>query len=203
MQTKFASFLKTSVAVAAIAILAVSCKKDSETAAPLTAKNKTAEVTGISSSTITGRWGNPALGPAVFGTVYFNLTTGAQDTVGTSGPYDVHFTSSNNSVVQVPSGYTLKFLYNTSIAFADLKVSDFTGSAVGGVGRNTATAPAVNGWYNYVIPAGVTPITGAYILITDNSSNTYALRFVSATGQGTATNNRGVYGIEYGAIDNN
>jgi hypothetical protein len=202
MQTKFASLLKTTVAVAAIAVLAVSCKKETENASPLATQNKTAAVTGISSATITGRWGNPALGPSAFGTVYFKFT-GAQDTVGTSAPYDVLFTSTNNSVVQVPAGYTLKFLYNTSIPFANLKVSDFTSAAVGSVGRNTATAPAVNGWYNYVVPAGVTPITGAYLLVTTDLGDTYALRLVSAAGQGTATNNRGVYGIEYGAIDNN
>lgn len=200
MQTKFASLLKTSVAVAAIAILAVSCKKETENATPLATQNKTAAVTGISSATINGRWGNPASGPAAFGTVYFSFS-GAQDTVGTAGPYDVLFTSTNNSVVQVPAGYTLQFLYNSNIAFADLKISDFTSPAVSSVGRNTAVAPVVNGWYNYVIPAGVTPITGAFILVTTNLGDTYALRFVSAVGQGSATSNRGVYGIEYGAID--
>lgn len=202
MKTTFASLTRTFVALSAIAVLAVSCKKDSETAPPLQAQRQTAAV-GVSSATITGRYGNPALGPASFGTVYLNLTTGAQDTVGSAGPYDVYFTSTNNSVVQVPSGYTLKFLYNTSISsFSVLKTSDFTGSNVASVGRNTATAPAVNGWYNYAVPGGITAIPGAYILITNPNSETFALRFTSATGQGSATSNRGVYGIEYGAIDN-
>jgi len=203
MQTKFASLMKTSVAIAAIAILAVSCKKDSETGSPLQTQNKTAAVSGISTATITGRYGNPALGPTAFGTVYFNLTTGAQDTVGTAGPYDVYFTSTNNSVVQVPAGGSLKFLYlESNPAFSTLKTSQFTAAAVASIGRNTGSGASTNGWYNYVVPAGVTAIPGAFILVTTAENETYALRFTSAVGQGSATSNRGVYGIEYGLIDN-
>jgi hypothetical protein len=79
------------------------------------------------------------------GTIYVDLATGDQDSTATFSGVDVHFTSTNNSVIQVPSGSTLKTLYSPGKSFASLKISDFTGSAVASVGRNTSTTGTPNG----------------------------------------------------------
>jgi hypothetical protein len=207
MKINFLNGLKSGLAVVAFAVLAVSCSKDKAVApasndATANSKLSVNTVSPINTYTITGRYGNPASGPAVYGTVYVNLATGAQDTLSNTVGANVLFTSTNNSVIQVPAGYTLKFLYNTSKTLATLKTSDFAAAAVASVGRNTSTTATPNGWYNYVIPAGVTPISGVYVLITPPSGNSYALQVTAAVGQGSATSNRGVYTIKSGVINN-
>jgi hypothetical protein len=207
MKNRFLSTVRSVTAIAAIAIVAVSCKKDApapEPASPRLALSKlsTNAVPASATYTVYGRFGNPALGPANFGTVYVNLTNGDQDTTTTFTGVDVHFTSTNNSAIQVPSGSTLKTLYNTSKTLATLKISDFTGTAVTSVGRNTSTTSTPNGWYNYAAPGGVTPIAGYFILVTPSSGNPYALQVTAAAGDGSATSNRGVYTIQTGVINN-
>ena len=207
MKINFLNGLKSGLAVVAIAVLAVSCSKD-KGAAPASseaAANSKLSVNAVPVSntyTITGRYGNPASGPAVYGWVYVNLANGSQDTTASFPGVNAIFTGTNNSVIQVPSGYTLKFLYNTSKTFGSLKISDFAAAAVASVGRNTSTTATPNGWYNYVIPAGVTPISGVYLLITPTTGNSYALQITGAVGQGSATSNRGVYTIKTGVINN-
>ncbi|MBB6107950.1 hypothetical protein SAMN05421821_101135 [Mucilaginibacter lappiensis] len=205
MKKNFLKVIKSTAAIAAVAILAVSCTKDNSTKLQSSSADSKLSVSAVPSSntyTITGRWGNPASGPAVFGTVYVNLATGAQDTTSNTVGANVLFTSTNNSVVKVPTGYSLKYLYNTSATFSALKISDFTAAAVASVGQNTGgTTP--NGWYNYVVPGGVTPISGFYLLVTNTTTNVnYVIQFTGAVGQGTATNNRGVYTIKTGIINN-
>jgi hypothetical protein len=208
MKNKFLNTVRSVTAIAAIAIVAVSCKKDAsapEASAPASTKSTitTNAVPNIATYTITGRYGNPGLGPANFGTVYVDLTNGDQDTVATFAGVDVHFTGTNNSVIQVPAGSTLKTLYNPSKTFAALKVTDFTGSAVTSVGRNTANAGITpNGWYNYQAPGGVVPISGFFILVTPPAGSPYAIQVTAAAGQGTATSNRGVYTIRTGVTNN-
>lgn len=205
MKNKLFSTVRSVTAIAAIAIVAVSCKKDAavpESSASAKSNLTSNAVPSSATYTINGRYANPALGPAGYGTIYVDLATGAQDSVATFLGVDVHFTSTNNSVIQVPSGSTLKTLYNTSKTFASLKISDFTGSAVTSVGRNTSTTSTPNGWYNYAVPGGVTPIAGFFILVTPASGSPYAIQVTAAAGQGTATSNRGVYTIKTGVINN-
>ena len=208
MKINFLNGLKSGLAVVAIAVLAVSCSKDkgATPAGSDAAANSNLSVNAVPVSntyTITGRYGNPASGPAVYGTVYVNLATGAQDTLSNTVGANVLFTGTNNSVIQVPATYTLKYLYNTSKTLTTLKTSDFTSvAAVTNVGRNTSTTATPNGWYNYVVPAGVTPISGIYILVTPASGNSYAMQITGAVGQGSATSNRGVYTIKTGVINN-
>jgi hypothetical protein len=205
MKINFLNGLKSGLAVVAFAVLAASCSKDKAVAPASANSDSKIAVNAVpvsSTYTVTGRYGNPASGPAVYGSVYVNLANGAQDTTASFPGVNAIFTSTNNSVIQVPSGYTLKFLYNTTKTFASLKISDFAAAAVASVGRNTSTTATPNGWYNYVVPAGVTPISGVYLLITPPSGNSYALQITGAIGQGSATSNRGVYTIKTGVINN-
>jgi hypothetical protein len=205
MKINFLNGLKSGLAVVAFAVLAASCSKDKAVAPASANSDSKIAVNAVPVSntyTVTGRYGNPASGPAVYGSVYVNLANGAQDTTASFPGVNAIFTSTNNSVIQVPSGYTLKFLYNTTKTFASLKISDFAAAAVASVGRNTSTTATPNGWYNYVVPAGVTPISGVYLLITPPSGNSYALQITGAVGQGSATSNRGVYTIKTGVINN-
>ncbi|WP_183559746.1 hypothetical protein [Mucilaginibacter sp. SP1R1] len=208
MKKNFLNTLKATVVIASIAIMAVSCSKDNSAKPQSAAADNTkVSVNAVPTSntyTVTGRWGNPASGPTVYGTVYVNLANGAQDTTSNTVGANVLFTGTNNSVVKVPTGYTVKYLYdNTGTkTFAGLKISDFTAAAVASVGQNTGGSTP-NGWYNYVIPGGVTPIAGFYLLVTNTTTNVnYALQFTAAAGQGTATNNRGVYTIKTGVVNN-
>lgn len=198
--------LRIAMGVVSIAVFAVSCSKNNDRPASSSSATQVRAVTiaGTSPYTITGKYGNPALGPTGFGTVYVNLATPAQDSTGTFTGVNVLFTSFDNSFVKVPAGYTLKYLYNPSATFTSLKITDFTTTAsASGVGQNTGgTTP--NGWYNYDTEGNPTPITGFYLLVTPNGGVTsYAFYFSSVSAQGTAAWNRGVYTIQYGVIDNN
>jgi hypothetical protein len=209
MKNNFLSVLKSGVAVAAIAILAVSCSKD-KAVAPAgsnASSNSKLSVNAVPTSntyTVTGQYANPAQGPAGYGTIYVDLATGAQN-ISSFTAADVLFTSTNNSVIQTLSTSTLKYLYDPNKTFATLKISDFaSATAVTSIGRNTSTdVNAPNGWYNYVQPGGVTAIGTFYILVTPASGSPYALQVTAATGDGTATSNRGVYTIQTGVINNN
>ncbi|MGN8068469.1 hypothetical protein [Mucilaginibacter sp. 22184] len=209
MKNNFLGVLKSGVAVVAIAVLAVSCSKDKGVApanndASANSKLSVNAVPTSNTYTVTGTYANPAQGPAGYGTIYVDLATGAQSTSSFTAA-DVLFTSTNNSVIQTISGSTLKYLYAPTKTFASLKISDFAGiTAVASIGRNTSTDPnAPNGWYNYVQPGGVTAIANFYILVTPASGSPYALQVTGATGDGTATSNRGVYTIKTGVINNN
>ncbi len=204
MKNKFFNTFRSVAAVAVIAIAAASCTKESAAPEPTSANSKLSvnAVPSVATYTINGRYGNPFLGPANYGTVYVNLTNGDQDTTATFSGVDVHFTSTNNSVIQAPSGSTLKLLYAPSKSFATLKISDFPTTTVTSVGRNTSLTSTPNGWYNYAAPGGVNEIPGFYILVTPASGSPYALQVVDAAGDGSATSNRGVYTIETGIINN-
>jgi len=206
MKKNLITSLRIAMGIISVATLAVSCSKNNDTPASSSTSSVSRAVTipGTSPYTITGKYGNPALGPSGFGTVYVNLATPAQDSTGTFTGVNVLFTSFDNSFVKVPSGYTLKYLYNTGATFTSLKISDFTTTAsASGVGQNTGGATP-NGWYNYDTEGNPTPIAGFYLLVTPTSGGTsYAFYFSSVSAQGTATWNRGVYTIRYGVIDNN
>src|SRR5689334_1405120 len=108
MKKNFLKVIKSTLAIAAVAILAVSCTKDNSAKPQGSSADSKLSVNAVPSSntyTITGRWGNPASGPAVYGTVYVNLANGAQDTTSNTVGANVLFTSTNNSVVKVPTGY--------------------------------------------------------------------------------------------------
>ncbi|MDN5288816.1 MAG: hypothetical protein JWR38_5090 [Mucilaginibacter sp.] len=207
MKNNFLSVLKSGVAVAAIAILAVSCQKDNKVTPESTTTASKLSVNAVPTSntyTVTGQYADPAQGPAGYGTIYVDLATGTQGTSSFAAA-DVLFTSTNNSVIQTISGSTLKYLYDTNKTFATLKISDFaSATAVTSIGRNTSTdVNAPNGWYNYVQPGGVTAIGTFYILVTPSLGSPYALQVTAAAGDGTATSNRGVYTIQTGVINNN
>ena len=206
MKKNFIASFRIAMGIVSIATLAVSCSKNNDT--PVSSStpgiSRAVTIAGASPYTITGKYSNPALGPTGFGTVYVNLATPAQDSTATFTGVNVLFTSFNNSYVKVPTGYTLKYLYNPSATFTSLKITEFTTTAsASGVGQNTGGATP-NGWYNYSAEGNPTPISGFYLLVTPTSGGTsYAFYVSSVSAQGTATWNRGVYTIQYGVIDNN
>lgn len=203
MKKSFVIYFRTASAIAAMTFFTVGCSKNNDKPAVSPTVQRAVTVAGASPYTITGKYGNPALGPTGFGTVYVNLATPAQDSTGTFTGVNVLFTSFDNSFVKVPSGYTLKYLYNPSATFTSLKISDFTTTAgSGGVGQNTGGS-SPNGWYNYDTEGNPVAIAGFYLLVTPTGSGTsYAFYFSGVTAQGTPSWNRGVYTITYGVINN-
>lgn len=205
MKINFLSGLKSGLAVVAIAVLAVSCSKDKAVAPDSAKADSKQSVNAVPTSatyTVTGQFADPAQGPAGYGTIYVDLATGAQST-STFTAADVLFTSFNNSVIQVPAGSTLKYLYSTTKTFATLKITDFS-TTVSSIGQNTSTtATAPNGWYTYNAAHQVTPVANFYILVTPSVGSPYAVQVTGAVGEGTQTSNRGVYTIKTGVINNN
>jgi hypothetical protein len=205
---------KCSLAVVAVAILAASCQKErsitkTDNEALQNAKTSVNAVPISRTITVTGKAANVATqGAAGFGTVYVNLANGAQDTVNNFPGANLQFTSYDNATIKVPAGYTLKFLYNTTKTFANLKISDFASvAAVASIGRNTSSVQIPNGWFN----AGqaieylyIQPIQGVYLLVTPASGNSYLVQITDSQllYLGSEFYNRGVFTIKTGVINN-
>src|SRR6186713_1006836 len=98
MQIQIKNVIKGSLLLMAFSMVMFSCKKDNDVAGTLSVPDESASVTPNFPGTINGRWGNPASGPGAFGTVYYNVATGAQDTVGAIS-YNLTFTGNNNSTI--------------------------------------------------------------------------------------------------------
>jgi len=190
-------------------MLTVSCNKKNDIAGQLPLRNESALVIPAGTDTIFGRWGNPALGPTVFGTVYYNVITGAQDTVGTVN-YNLTFTSTNNSTIgKRNSTDTLRYL-NTTKALMAINAADFTAAtAVTTLGQNTSSPDSsvnaglnANGWWNYNSTTHVVEWTRNVVLFfkAAGSNTAYAFKFNGAWGQGGPTFNRGLYRATRGAI---
>lgn len=202
MQRRFVTYLKSGLAIMAIAALASACRKENDSSlAPLEQKDELAAVPVRTSTVITGNFGNPA-DPSTYGTLYLNLATRA---ISSTPSGHVAFTSTNNSFVQPRPGYTLRYVV-TTVPFANLKITTFpSANTSNSLGMNTAgSGNPPNGWYNYIPPGGVTIIPNFYILVTPTAGGTsYAFKFTNVTSEGTATNNRGIYTIQGGVINNN
>lgn len=196
--TTIKNISKTAFALVAFSLILVSCKKESDTAAPLSAQNAKASVSAIT-TVVNGNFANPASGPAAFGTVYFNLATGAQDATG-SIDYHVLFSSTNNGTISPDAGYTLKYLFTTK-AISLITAADYTAATqVTSLTRNTSTTATPNGWWNYNSTTHVVSATPNVVLFLNDGTTTYAFKCTNATGEGTSTSNRGVYTFQHGAV---
>lgn len=208
MKTIVKNISKTALVVLAASVAFTSCKKDnSSNVSPLKANSQTASVPTINNTLLYGNYGNPASGPSAFGTRYFNLATGAQDSIGTSA-YHLTFTSTNNLLIKPRSGATLKFL-NTTKALSALNGTDLSNAttvvATTGTGLNTTTDSlnttlTANGWLNYNITTHVVSYTHNVVFFLTQGSTTYAFRATASSAQGTATSNRGLYWFDRGVL---
>ena len=207
MQTKINTVIKGSFLLMAFSLVMFSCKKDNDVAGTLSVPDESASVVPSFADTIRGRWGNPASGPAAFGTVYYNVATGAQDTVG-SITYNLTFTSTNNSTIaKANSTDTLRYL-NTTTALVNISLSNYAGATpVTTFGQNTVsdslnTTLTANGWWNYNSTTHVVNYTRNVVIFyrAAGSSNIYAFKFNGAFGQGGSTLNRGVYALRRGRV---
>lgn len=202
MKNSIKNISKAVFALALFTLAFTSCKKENDTAIPLNLNGAKASVSSVA-DTIVGRWGNPRFGGAVFGTVYANIITGAQDTVG-SIAYQLLFSGFNNSTIKPTSGYTLSYL-NTPKALSAIDASDAaSATTVPSLGISTTSNAAntsgdANGWLVYATGGGVAAVQNLVIFVSDGVT-TRALKFSSAVGQGTSTNNRGVYYFDRGTV---
>ena len=200
MITKIKTLSKTVIALVVFSFVLASCKKEDDSIAPLDVQNESAVVGTINTTVVNGNYGNPASGPAAFGTKYFNIATGAQDSVGVIA-YHLLFTSTNNGTISPRSGYTLKYL-NTTKALSAIAPADYTAATtVTSLTRNTSTTTTANGWWNYDLTTHVVSATPNVVLFVRVGTVTYAFKCTNAAGQGSATSNRGVYTFQYGVVN--
>ncbi|OWK69609.1 hypothetical protein [Pedobacter sp. AJM] len=202
MKNSIKNISKAVFALALFTLVFTSCKKENDTTGPLSLKGAKASVSSVA-DTIVGRWGNPRSGGAAFGTVYANVITGAQDTVG-SIAHQLLFSSHNNSTISPASGYTLSYL-NTTKALSAIDASDVaSATTVSSLGIATTsnaanTSLTANGWLIYSTGGTVAAVQNLVVFVSDGST-TYALKFSSAVGEGTSTHNRGVYYFDRGTV---
>ncbi|WP_316818069.1 hypothetical protein [Pedobacter nyackensis] len=186
MTLKIKTMFKTVAIIAAVGLIAVSCKKEQTgTDALLSAKNKQSGINSLlstcdtSSYKVLGRGGYSRTRVG-FDTVFVDLNTPDQDSLSTFSGVNAWFTSSSNSFISTPG--TLKYLYNTSKSLCNLTLSDYTAvstTTASIVGLNSGGATP-NGWFNYVAPNGPTPIPGFFVFINDGI-DTYAIQLVGFT----------------------
>lgn len=208
MKTIIKNISKTTFVVLAASMAFAACKKDNNSnVAPLSTKNQTASVPSYTNTLLYGNWGNPTPAPGTFGTKYFNLINGAQDSIGTS-LYHLTFSSTNNLLIKPRSGATLKYL-NTTKSFSDLTTTDYNNAttvvAATGLGLNTVadslnTTLTANGWLNYNITTHQVNYTHNVVLFLNYNSTTYAFRATASGAQGTASLNRGLYWFDRGVL---
>jgi hypothetical protein len=209
MQPKIKNVVRGSFLVAALSFAIVACKKDNDVVAPLSLPDESASVPVSFADTIRGRWANPASGPMVFGTVYYNVITGAKDTTGGIS-YNLRFTGFNNSTINkatATSTDTLRYL-NTTTPLALISLSQYaSATAVTTLGQNTTTNAAntslnANGWWTYDTTTHQVTYTQNVVVFyrAAGSANIYAFKFNGAWGEGIATLNRGVYALRRGRV---
>ena len=184
----FKNISKLTFLILSASIAFTSCKKDNNKSVTPTSKIDTATIV------VNGNYGNPALGPNAFGTRYVNISTGAQDSVGTVS-YDLLFTSNNNANVAPAAGFTLKYLITTT-ALAKITSTDYNSSSAQTVttwGQNSSATTTPNGWWNYnATTHAIVPVPNMVFFLSDGT-HIYAFACTSILGQGSATSNRGVY----------
>lgn len=214
MKTNFKNISKATIAIVVIALAFTACKKDSNNSvSPLSATKQTASVPSYTNRLLYGNWGSPTPPPGDYKTRYFNLATGAQDSTGTSGPYHLTFTSTNNLLMK-PYGPTDTLRYLNTSNYSTLKLADYYSATVVsrsvGLGLNSTTdslntTKAANGWLNYDLTTHVVHYTHNVVLfLRDHTTGTiYAFRATAADGKGNASLNRGLYWFDIGVLDNN
>jgi hypothetical protein len=168
------NLLKSLVAIAVISISFTACKKDSDTANPSLKVNSAKAVAPgvITPATFTSIWGNP-YNPASYTAVYFDFVNTAVSTIGSS---QGQFTGQVNSTISAAagSGFTLHYLYNTSLTLASITLADLapgTGNnytTATSIGENTSTGSVPNGWFNYVT-SSPSPISGFFAVLEDGT----------------------------------
>ena len=191
---------KSIIALAAVSLIFSSCQKENNNPSPLAVQNEKAVVNPINTRVINGNYGNPALGPAAFGTRYVNIYTGAQDSVGTVA-YNLRLTSTNNGTIAAKSGYTFKYLVTTT-ALGSISAANYaTATTVTSWGQNTSTTSTPNGWWNYNSTTHVASPVANMVLFVNDGANTYAFKATAIAGQGSATSNRAVYTFQSGIVN--
>lgn len=169
------TLLKTLIAAAVITISVSSCKKENEPAAPGLSANHAAKavVPGvINVASFTTVWGNP-YNPASYGTVAYSLVAN-----GILTPGEALFSGQVNNTLSAGTGFTLHYLYNTSLTLAGITAADFTVpannyTAASTIGMNTSTG-IPNGWFNYATSAP-TPVAGFFAIV-DDGTDTYVIQ---------------------------
>ena len=204
MKNSIKTSAKSFLVVALFALAFTSCKKDRdiETSTPLSLQGAKAAVASVA-DTLIGNYGNPSAGPFTYGTVYADIITGAQDN---DGDIDYHllFSGFNNSTINPASGYTLKFL-NSTKSLSAIGVSDFNNATpIPSLGLNFTsdaanTTQTATGWLNYGTGGKVAAVKNFIIFVSDGDT-IYALKFNNAVGEGTGSNNRGVYYFDRGVV---
>ncbi|MFZ4860771.1 hypothetical protein ACL9RF_01155 [Sphingobacterium sp. Mn56C] len=212
MKTNLKNITKLTFIGLTLALTTVSCDKSKDNPG-LNLQQEKAEVIAITSKVLTGNYGNPANGPSAFGSRYFNVATGANDSIG-SGTFHLKFTGSNNgTVASNASNYTVKF-YNIpkGKSFDDLTINADYNSATdigtSGIGRNTTTTAAnpernANGWWYYDVSSHQAQAVSNVVLFVNTGSVIYALQPTAVVGEGKATSNRAKYTFAIGVLNNN
>lgn len=187
------TLLKTLIAAAVVTISISSCKKENEPATPELSANHVAKavVPGVvNTASFTSVWGNP-YNPASYGTVAYDLVANA---LGTPG--ETLFSGQVNNTITAGSGFTLHYLYNTSLTLASITTADLTPgnnyTAASSIGMNTSTTPVPNGWFNYASPSPV-PVAGFFVVVEDGV-DTYVIQltgFPNATSRPATTDQNG------------
>jgi hypothetical protein len=193
----------------AASMLIVSCQKTNDAKAPLTLNNERASVPTQAADTIWGNYANPAGGPGGFGTVYWNVITGAQDHSG-SITHNLQFSSYNNgNLSKSNSNDTLRYL-NTSTALGSIAISDYNSATpiTTYLGQNTATNAAntsygANGFWNYddILHTATNTQNVVIFFRAQGSSSIYAFKFNNVWGEGPPSLNRGVYALRRGEVN--
>lgn len=167
------NLFKSLLAIAVISISFTACKKDSETAAPSLKVNSAKAVTPVAFTSV---WGNP-YNPSSYTPVYYDFTAPG---IGTAGSSQAQFTGQVNSTIAsvAGSGYTLHYLYNTSLTLAGITQADLTPAnnytTASSIGQNTSSTSVPNGWFSYVT-SSPTPIAGFFVIL-ENGTDFYAVQ---------------------------
>jgi len=187
---------KITLGLALVAILGVSCKKESATPS----ENGQLAISGTKAvipvnGTATGGFTNSATTPSAsgWGTVSYDLTN---NLVVTSAP-EALFNQNFNGNISAAPGYVLSYVDLPSAgSVADVTLADLVAAEeIATLGSNTAT---VIGWYNYNSSARtIAPVAARYAVISTNADFAVAtkvlvVQLTSIVGTGTGPYNTDV-----------
>jgi len=173
--TTVKSFLKTAVAVAALATLTVSCNKDNPQVAPLELTNNKADA---SLYVINGQFWSPR-NAANWPKIYVNLSgSGAQSTSSTA-THQVVFGSHVNGNISAGTGFSIRYVDKdiSAVTTADWA----TATAVTTLGSESGSTV---GWYEYNTTTHANDaIAPRTVIVKSNTANVYyAVKLIEFTG---------------------
>ncbi len=211
MKFHMKNIIKSSTLLVVLSLIIFSCSKNNDGFEPsLQLQHEQATIPNIDYDTIYGRWANPASGPFAFDTVYFNVETGAHDSIGAI-TYNLVFYGFNNSTLnKADPADELKYL-NTTTAFASIGFSDYSSATdvpSTGFSENGATdfnnnPPGADGWWNYDPINHIVEHTRNVVLFYRKAglgNPVIAFQFTRAWGDGVPALNRGRYALQRGIV---